>query len=133
MANYHNIVKDNLTFQEAYAAFMEGKIVRRWSNFYTVYTNASKEEDMNEAKFSIADIKATDWQILEVNWDLEDKLDAVRMYVEDAGLDIDTRFYDLYKMDIGEIFNLITDSLDTETMYNIIMLLKEKGFRFDDK
>jgi hypothetical protein len=131
MNNYFILETEDLNFQEAYAAFKQGKCVRRHGSSIVYEPHSSMS--MEDTKFSVNDIMATDWEICRVDWEWEDKLDEVRDYVEEAGLVVDTRFYDLDKMDIGEIFNYITNMIDRETEYNILMTLKKEGYRFDKK
>jgi len=127
MYSYYNVVDSGKTFQEAYDLFKSGKYVRR-KHFSTVYGPCC--ENMDTEKFSIAEFASTDWEVLEVNWALEDKLAEVRDYVEDADLYLDTRFYDIDKMCIGEIFDRICDAISEETIYKLIMYLKSIGVKF---
>lgn len=131
MHNYFNVEMEGLTFQQAYAAFKQGKCVRRYGSSVVYEPHVSP--DMGDMKFSIDDVMATDWQVVQVNWEWENKLDEVRDYVEGAGLELDTRFYDLDKMDISQIFGYIANMIDRETEYNILMTLKKEGYRFDKK
>ena len=133
MFNYYKVKESKKTFQEAYEAFNNGAYVRRHKYIMTVYGPGATKESMDSEKFSVDDVMSDDWEIVEVDWDWENKVDDVRDYVEEAGLYLDSRFYDLDKMTIGEIFDRIADACDRETIYNIIMLLKEKGYRFDKK
>lgn len=132
MHSYFTVIREGLGFQQAYAAFKMGQCVKR-SGSRVVYEPCTSM-DMDKMKFSAADILATDWQECGINWDLQDKLYDVRDYVEEAGLVVDTRFYDLDKMDIGQIFSYIAENeLDVYTEYDILMMLKKEGYKFGDK
>lgn len=129
MHNYFTVIREGLGFQQAYAAFKMGQCVKR-SGSGVVYEPCSTA-DMDKTKFSVEDILATDWQECGINWDLQDKLEDVRDYVKEAGLVVDTRFYDLDKMDITQIFSyLAQNELDVYAEYDILMMLKKEGYKF---
>lgn len=92
----------------------------------------SKEEILN-GNFNPMHLLA--WQYLSDNWEIIipdhekiNKTEAVRDFMmnEVSGFELDTRFFDEYKMDIDQWFNVFNNWLnDEEVKYQIFMFLKD--------
>lgn len=92
----------------------------------------SKEEILNR-NFNPMHLLA--WQYLSDNWEIIipdyekiDKIEAVRDFMmnEVPGFKLDIRFFDEYKMDINQWFNVFNGWLtDEEVKYQIFMFLKD--------
>jgi hypothetical protein len=66
------------------------------------------------------------------DFEMEEKLDELRYWLqyEVDKFELDTRFYDIYKMDIGDLWNRIDEQIiihDEKLAYDIMMWLKETG------
>lgn len=92
----------------------------------------SKDEILN-GNFNPMHLLA--WQYLSDNWEIVipdyekiNKTEAVRDFMmnEVSGFELDTRFFDEYKMDIDQWFNVFNNWLnDEEVKYQIFMFLKD--------
>lgn len=92
----------------------------------------SKEEILN-GNFNPMHLLA--WQYLSDNWEIVvtdhekiNKIEEVRDFMmnEVSGFELDTRFFDEYKMDIDQWFNVFNNWLtDEEVKYQIFMFLKD--------
>lgn len=98
---YYKAIKSNLTFSDAIDHFRNGYVIRL----------GSKVQDPNnmsimDLKFSIDEITSNNWEVVDTDYDMMDKLDEVRDMMHDIDLDIDSRFYDELNMDISSYWNL---------------------------
>ena len=70
-------------------------------------------------------IKDSYWHLYVPNYGMEDKVDELRDYLESV-CDVDSRFYDVQKMDILEIFTQLDDHVLTDQLrMEIIFWLRD--------
>lgn len=99
----------NYSFEDALKILQENKNMQM-----RVHQNDSYKEiriDSNNLPENIDDISIPLWAIRDPYWhlyvpdyEMEEKVEVLRDYLEEV-YQVDNRFYDVDKMDIGEIFN----------------------------
>jgi len=99
----------NYSFEDALKILQENKNMQM-----RVHQNDSYKEiriDNNNLPENIDDISIPLWAIRDPYWhlyvpdyEMEEKVEVLRDYLEEV-YQVDNRFYDVDKMDIGEIFN----------------------------
>lgn len=98
---YYKAIKSNLTFNEAIDSFKDGNIIRLDDNILD-----PKTIKINEIRFSMDQITSNDWEVVDVDHEMVDKLYEVRDMMDDIGLNIDSRFYNEERMEISDYWNL---------------------------
>ena len=67
------------------------------------------------------------WHLYVPDYEMEDKVDKLRDYLESV-YDVDSRFYDIRKMDISEIFSQLDDHvLNDDLRMEIIFWLRDNN------
>jgi len=116
---YYQVVRENLTFEEAIEAFKKGEIIR-----YKYYQplNPSKIKDIEGIGFTIEQIHNNDWFVVAVDDHMEDLKWEVSEMVHEMGVDIDTRFYNEENMTISTYWQILNDKFffDEKSIYEMI-------------
>lgn len=98
---YYKAIKSNLTFNEAIDSFKDGNIIRLDEIIFD-----PKTMRINEIRFSMDQITSNDWEVVDVDYEMVNKLDEVRDMMYDINLNIDSRFYNEERMDISDYWDL---------------------------
>ena len=116
---YYQVVRENLTFEEAIEAFKKREIIRYK---YNQPLDPSKIKDIEGIGFTIEQIHSNDWFVVAVDDDMEDLKWEVSEMVHEMGVDIDTRFYNEEKMTISTYWQILNDKFffDDESIYEMI-------------
>lgn len=116
---YYQVVRENMTFEEAIEAFKNGEIIRYK---YNSPLDPSKIKDIEDIGFTIEQIHSNDWASLVVDFNMEDLKWEVSEMVHEMGVDIDTRFYNEENMTISTYWQILNDKFffDDESIYEMI-------------
>lgn len=116
---YYQVVRENMTFEEAIEAFKKGEIIRYK---YNQPLDPSKIKDIEDIGFTIEQIHSNDWTALVVDFNMEDLKWEVSEMVHEMGVDIDTRFYNEENMTISTYWQILNDKhfFDDNLIYEII-------------
>ena len=98
---YYKVIKSNLSFNEAIDSFNNGNIIRLENRIFN-----PKDININNIRLYMNQIKSNNWEVIDIDSDMLDKLDNVRDMMHEINLNIDSRFYDEEKMDISYYWNL---------------------------
>ena len=101
MNMYYKVTKSNLSFNEAIDSFMYGYIIRLGDCILN-----PKDINIDDITFSINQINSNNWEIVDIDYDMMDKLNEVKAIMHNINLDIDSRFYDEEKMNISSYWDL---------------------------
>lgn len=101
MNMYYKATKSNLSFNEAIDSFMNGYIIRLGN-----WILNPKDINIDDFTFSINQITSNNWEIVDIDYDMMDKLNEVKDIMHNINLDIDSRFYNEEKMDISSYWDL---------------------------
>ena len=101
MNMYYKVTKSNLSFNEAIDSFMYGYIIRLGDCILN-----PKDINIDDITFSINQINSNNWEIVDIDYDMMDKLNEVKDIMYNINLDIDSRFYDEEKMNISSYWDL---------------------------
>ena len=92
---YYKVIKSNLSFNEAIDSFNNGNIIRLENRIFN-----PKDININNIRLYMNQIKSNNWEVIDIDSDMLNKLDNVRDMMHEINLNIDSRFYDEEKMDI---------------------------------
>ncbi len=123
---------NNYSFEEALKILQEHKDVQM-----RVWNDDSYKEiriDRDNLPKNINDISIPLWAIKDQYWHLyvpdygkEDEVDKLRDYLESV-YEVDSRFYDVQKMDISQIFSQLDDHvLNDDLRMEIILWLRDNN------
>ena len=98
---YYKVIKSNLSFTEAIDSFNDGNIIRLENRIFN-----PKEININNIRLYMNQIKSNNWEVIDIDSDMIDKLNNVRNMMHEINLDIDSQFYDEERMDISYYWNL---------------------------
>lgn len=101
MNMYYKTIKSNLTFSDAINHFRNGYVIRLENDVID-----PNNVNIMDLKFSYDQITSNNWEVVDTDYDMIDKLDEVRDMMQDINLDIDSRFYDELNMDISGYWDL---------------------------
>ena len=138
MANYYKIVRDHLCFTDALNIIVNNEIhdasmrIKTSEFSYKLLTRYDIPKDINEISLPIGLYNSSDWQIVIPDYDKEEKLDEIKRWLEHDvdGFYIDTRFYDLSKMNMSQVWYYLDEhfiSNNEELEYEIMTWLKDTG------
>jgi hypothetical protein len=87
---------------------------------------------IEEITLPVGLLRSLDWEIVVPDYEMEEKLDELRYWLqyEVDKFELDTRFFDIYKMSIADLWNRIDEQIvihDEKLAYDIMMWLKETG------
>ena len=139
MTKYYKVERDHLDIdtafdivknQEINDASMRVKDLNGYS--YHVIGKNDLPSKIEEITLPIGLLRSLEWEIVVPDYEMEEKLDEPRYWLqyEVDNFELDTRFFDIDKMDIGDIWNRIDEQIiihDEKLAYDIMMLLKETG------
>ena len=139
MTKYYKVEKDHLDIdtafdivknQEINDASMRVKDLNGYS--YHVIGKNDLPSKIEEITLPIGLLRSLEWEIVVPDYEMEEKLDELRYWLqyEVDNFELDTRFFDIDKMDIGDIWNRIDEQIvihDEKLAYDIMMWLKETG------
>ena len=139
MTKYYKVERDHLDIdtafdivknQEINDASMRVKDLNGYS--YHVIGKNDLPSKIEEITLPIGLLRSLEWEIVVPDYEMEEKLDELRYWLqyEVDNFELDTRFFDIDKMDIGDIWNRIDEQIvihDEKLAYDIMMLLKETG------
>lgn len=116
---YYQVVRENMTFEEAIEAFKKGEIIRYK---YNSPLGPSKIKDIEGIGFTIEQIHSHDWVALVVDFNMEDLKWKVSDMVHEMGVEIDSRFYNEENMTISTYWQILNDKFffDDESIYEMI-------------
>lgn len=116
---YYQVVRENMTFEEAIEAFKKGEIIRYK---YNSPLDPSKIKDIEGIGFTIEQIHSHDWVALVVDNNMEDLKRQVDYMIHEMGVEIDTRFYKEEYMNISSYWHILNDKhfFDDYLIYEII-------------
>lgn len=100
---YYKLFKNNLSYSD-----ILDFVVNNADKPYLIKLDNRyfQTSDINQnLELKIHEFQSLNWEVWERDIEMNNKLDEVRDKVEELGVDVDIRFYDLYKMDIEDIFN----------------------------
>lgn len=139
--NYYHVLHDRLRINEMLDFLKKnsrnnryGYIANLGGGFGTFIT--CDEAKDNNTKFTIDAYNSNEWKILELDTTMNERCEEVRDYIEnELKIEFDSRFYDIRKMSISDIWNHFNDvntSLMTdEKIYGILMWMKNTDY-FED-
>ena len=139
MTKYYKVVREHLDFdtafdivknQEINDASMRVKDLKGYS--YHVIGKNDLPSKIEEITLPVGLLRSLDWEIVVPDYEMEEKLDELRYWLqyEVDKFELDTRFFDIYKMNIGDLWNRIDEQIvthDEKLAYDIMMWLKETG------
>jgi len=139
MTKYYKVVREHLDFdtafdivknQEINDASMRVKDLKGYS--YHVIGKNDLPSKIEEITLPVGLLRSLDWEIVVPDYEMEEKLDELRYWLqyEVDKFELDTRFFDIYKIGIGDLWNRINDQIvifDEKLAYDIMMWLKETG------
>ena len=139
MTKYYKVERDHLDIdtafdivknQEINDASMRVKDLNGYS--YHVIGKNDLPSKIEEITLPIGLLRSLEWEIVVPDYEMEEKLDELRYWLqyEVDNFELDTRFFDIDKMDIGDLWNRIDEQIiihDEKLAYDIMMLLKETG------
>ena len=139
MTKYYKIVREHLDFdtafdivknQEINDASMRVKDLKGYS--YHVIGKNDLPSKIEEITLPVGLLRSLDWEIVVPDYEMEEKLDELRYWLqyEVDKFELDTRFFDIYKMSIADLWNRIDEQIvihDEKLAYDIMMWLKETG------
>ena len=139
MTKYYKVVESNLDFDKAFdivknQTIQEASMRVKELNGYSYHVIGKNDlpKSINEITLPVGLLRSLEWEIVIPDFEMEEKLDELRYWLqyEVDKFELDTRFYDIYKMDIGDLWNKIDEQIiihDEKLAYDIIMWLKETG------
>ena len=139
MTKYYKVVREHLDFdtafdivknQEINDASMRVKDLKGYS--YHVIGKNDLPSKIEEITLPVGLLRSLDWEIVVPDYEMEEKLDELRYWLqyEVDKFELDTRFFDIYKMSISDLWNRIDEQIvihDEKLAYDIMMWLKETG------
>ena len=139
MTKYYKVVREHLDFdtafdivknQEINDASMRVKDLNGYS--YHVIGKNDLPSKIEEITLPVGLLRSLDWEIVVPDYEMEEKLDELRYWLqyEVDKFELDTRFFDIYKMSISDLWNRIDEQIvthDEKLAYDIMMWLKETG------
>jgi hypothetical protein len=139
MTKYYKVVREHLDFdtafdivknQEINDASMRVKDLKGYS--YHVIGKNDLPSKIEEITLPVGLLRSLDWEIVVPDYEMEEKLDELRYWLqyEVDKFELDTRFFDIYKMSIADLWNRIDEQIvthDEKLAYDIMMWLKETG------
>jgi hypothetical protein len=139
MTKYYKVVKEHLDFdtafdivknQEINDASMRVKDLKGYS--YHVIGKNDLPSKIEEITLPVGLLRSLEWEIVVPDYEMEEKLDELRYWLqyEVDKFELDTRFFDIYKMSIADLWNRIDEQIvihDEKLAYDIMMWLKETG------
>ena len=139
MTKYYKVVREHLDFdtafdivknQEINDASMRVKDLKGYS--YHVIGKNDLPSKIEEITLPVGLLRSLDWEIVVPEYEMEEKLDELRYWLEYEvdKFELDTRFFDIYKMSIADLWNRIDEQIvthDEKLAYDIMMWLKETG------
>lgn len=102
MNMYYKVTKSNLSFNEAIDSFIHGYNIIRLGDWIL----NPKDINIDDITFSINQINSNNWEIVDIDYDMMDKLNEVKDIMYNINLDIDSRFYNEEKMNISSYWDL---------------------------
>lgn len=116
---YYQVVRENLTFEEAIESFKNGEIIRYKQGKPLC---PSETKDIKGIGFTLEQIHSNDWAVLVVDNNMEDLKWKVSEMVHEMGVDIDTRFYNEENMTISTYWQILNDKFffDDKSIYEMI-------------
>lgn len=119
--SYYQVVRENLTFEEAIEAFKKGEIIR-YKNKYNEPLDPSEIKDIGKINLTVEQIYGNDWAALVVDDNMETLKWEVSNMVHEMGVDIDTRFYNEENMTISTYWQILNDKFffDDKSIYEMI-------------
>lgn len=130
---YYQVVRENLTFEEAIEAFKKGEIIRYKDN---EPLDPSVIEKIEYLGFTIEQIHSNDWSVIEVDGNMENLKWEVSDMVHEMGVEIDTRFYNEEKMTISTYWQILNNIFffDDKTIYEMIKYVYDnKKYKIKNK
>jgi hypothetical protein len=139
MTKYYKVVREHLDFdtafdivknQEINDASMRVKDLKGYS--YHVIGKNDLPSKIEEITLPVGLLRSLEWEIVVPDYEMEEKLDELRYWLqyEVDKFELDTRFFDIYKMSIADLWNRIDKQIvthDEKLAYDIMMWLKETG------
>ena len=139
MTKYYKVVREHLDFdtafdivknQEINDASMRVKDLKGYS--YHVIGKNDLPSKIEEITLPVGLLRSLEWEIVVPDYEMEEKLDELRYWLqyEVDKFELDTRFFDIYKMSIADLWNRIDEQIitdDEKLAYDIMMWLKETG------
>jgi hypothetical protein len=84
-------------------------------------------KNMEDIELPLWAIRDNYWHLYEPDYEMEYKVDELRDYL-DSVYDVDSRFYNISKMDISDIFSQLDDNvLDDKLRMEIIFWLRDNN------
>lgn len=108
MKMYYKATKSNLSFNEAIDSFNNGNTIRLGNSLFN-----PKDININDIRFSIGQITSNNWEVVDIDSNMTNKLDDVRDMMYDINLNIDSRFYHEERMDIFDYWQLFENQFVT--------------------
>lgn len=139
MTKYYKVERDHLDIdtafdivknQEINDASMRVKDLNGYS--YHVIGKNDLPSKIEEITLPIGLLRSLEWEIVVPDYEMEENLDELRYWLqyEVDNFELDTRFFDIDKMDIADLWNRIDEQIvihDEKLAYDIMMWLKETG------
>lgn len=139
MTKYYKVERDHLDIDTAFDIVKNQEIndvsmrVKDLNGYsYHVIGKNDLPSKIEEITLPIGLLRSLEWEIVVPDYEMEEKLDELRYWLqyEVDNFELDTRFFDIDKMDIGDIWNRIDEQIvihDEKLAYDIMMWLKETG------
>ena len=125
MNMYYKATKSNLSFNEAIDSFIYGYNIIRLGDL----TLNPKDINIDDITFSINQINSNNWEIVDIDYDMMDKLNEVKDIMRNINLDIDSRFYNEEKMNISSYWDLFEEQFvwnDSNLQYEFMKFYANK-------
>lgn len=116
---YYQVIRENMTFEEAIEAFKKGEIIRYK---YSPPLDPSEIKNIEDVGFTIEQIHSNDWSVVVFDFNMEDLKWEVSEMVHEMGVDIDTRFYNEENMTISTYWQILNGKFffDDKSIYEMI-------------
>ena len=84
-------------------------------------------KNLDDLELPMWAIKDPYWHLYVPDYEMESKVDEVRDYLDDV-YEVDSRFWDIHKMDVGQVFNELDNHvLNDELRIKIILWLRDNN------
>lgn len=115
-----NIIKDNRNVQMRVVKPDSYKEIR-------IDYDSLSNKNIEDVELPLWAIRDNYWHLYVPDYEKENKVDELRDYLESV-YDVDSRFYDVQKMDISEIFSQLDDHvLNDDLRMEIILWLRDNN------
>ena len=122
---FYKILKTGLTLKNAIRYFSEDKKPIRFNYGTVLDPNLCS---LNDLQFSYFQIISDVWQVLDYDYDTENKVNDLKKIAEDSGLVIDPMFHGKENINIEGYWTLFSSQFfDDDIKYDIIKFLYENG------